>query len=66
MPMFVRKRFGWGITPGDWRGWTLTGVYIAGVGALSALTHDTLRTAIIAVSTVSFIAFAIWAFVRKL
>jgi protein-S-isoprenylcysteine O-methyltransferase Ste14 len=28
-PWFVKKRIGWGLSPGSWQGWTATFVYLA-------------------------------------
>ena len=38
-PWFVKRRFGWGLSPGTWQGWTVTAIFVvayavAGVGLM--------------------------------
>lgn len=64
--MFVRKRIGWGISPGDWRGWSLTGAYAVAMTGIAAAAHGAATAIGMALLTVTFVAFAIWAFVNKI
>ena len=64
--MFVRKRIGWGISPGDWRGWSLTGLYVLAMSGICAVMHGPATAISIGVLTVSFVTFAVWAFVNRI
>lgn len=64
--MFVRKRIGWGISPGDWRGWSLTGVYVVAMAGIGTLGHGAATAIAMGVQAVTFVAFAIWAFVNRI
>ena len=34
-PWFVKRRFGWGLSPGTWQGWTVTAIFVvAGLFAI--------------------------------
>ncbi len=66
---FKRKRYGWGLRPATWQGWTLLAVFVVFVvldamrlDAASRSTSDTLRPFIIqtAIMALVFIAIAYW------
>ena len=66
MPMFVRKRWGWGIAPGDWRGWLLTAGYcVAMAFGAGALAGPARVVALVSVS-LAYLVFIIWAFAKKI
>ncbi len=66
MPMFVRKRWGWGISPGDWRGWLFTVVYLAAMILMTDELTGIVRAISLVVLTLAFVVFSIWAFARKI
>jgi hypothetical protein len=61
MPWFGRKRFGWGLQPVSWQGWTLTIVYVAIVvilGATLASSQGWLFATIFAIVTALYLLVA--------
>ena len=64
--MFVRKAFGWGISPGNWRGWLVTGLYVLAMLAIVKFLSGTVEAVGGGALTLSFLAFAIWAFAKKI
>lgn len=65
MPMFVRKTFGFGISPGDWRGWLLTIVYCLAM-LVTSLFHSLGGAIAAAILTGVYFAFSYWAFKRQI
>lgn len=63
--MFVRRRLGWGISPGDWRGWSLTVGYVLALTIIGATGHGAAAAVGMGLLTSVFVAFAIWAFVNE-
>jgi hypothetical protein len=56
-PWFVVKRYGYGLSPSGWKGWTCTAVFI-GLVTMATVGVQTSRASLVSLATLAFVVLA--------